>query len=180
MNHTFCPFYIREAVSLDYVVKKFTPRTALDHPCHSLIAAVDDVPFGYCQWYLHRDFPDYGVALLGRPLGVSIDYFIGSPTHLWRGLWAAMRGAWVASAKPQLAGEDRVFHIGHDERKGRAIKCTIAAGFKSVANLSTRAPSAHSSRKMKRQLVANSSGITPTILAVRPCGASRLTLAAQR
>jgi hypothetical protein len=41
--------------------------------------------------------------------------------------------ALMTSAMPQLDSEDRIFHIGHDDRNVRAINCTRRAGFAAMA-----------------------------------------------
>ena len=129
--HLF-PFYMQDSYSQEDVVGKFRPRLESDHPCHSLIAETETGAFGYIQWYLNRSFPDYGIALLDEPLGVSIDYFIGSPGHLGRGLGPAMLEALVDQVTPNLAPQDRRFHIGHDIRNERAIACTRRARFQAT------------------------------------------------
>jgi RimJ/RimL family protein N-acetyltransferase len=126
--HLF-PYYMRAATSLHDVTNKFTPRLAADHPTKCLIASADGTPFGYAQWYLNRSYPDYGIATLGRPDGVSIDYFIGDPTFLGRGLGARMLVALVDGAAPGLDAPDRIFHIGHDIQNAAAMACTSRARF---------------------------------------------------
>jgi hypothetical protein len=120
---------MREPMTLDAVTRKFRPRIDGDHPCHSMIAETLNVPFGYAQWYLNRDFPDYGAAMIGKTLGVSIDYFIGNADYLGRGLGTNMLVALVSRVAPGLQDADRIFHIGHDNTNKKAIRCTTRAGF---------------------------------------------------
>ena len=126
------PFYMRGPVSLADMTEKFTPRIDGRHHCHSFVAECDGRPFGYAQWYLNRDYLGSGIALAERPSGVSIDYFIGDPAFLGRGLGAQMLDALVRDAAPKLAPADRIFHICHDDQNLRAIACTRDAGFIAV------------------------------------------------
>ncbi len=134
------PFYMREPVSFDHVTRKFLPRIGSAHACHCLIAEKDSVPFGYAQWYLNRDFPDYGAAIIGKSFGVSIDYFIGNVDYLGRRLGSKMLRALVSDVAPHLDADDRVFYVGHDDNNERAVRCTTLAGF--VASESYRDGSA--------------------------------------
>ena len=72
------------------------------------------------QWYLNRSYPEYGIELLHREFEVSIDYFIGNPRFLGRGLGSMMLVALLNEIEPNLAPEDRVFCIAHvDARRAR-------------------------------------------------------------
>ena len=123
------PFYMRDRLSLDDVIRKFSPRIGGSHPVHCVIAEEAGAPFGYAQWYLNRDFPDYGAAVIGKDFGVSIDYFIGDAAHLGRRLGSRMLRTLVSEVTPVLSIDDQVFYIGHDDRNVRAIRCTTRAGF---------------------------------------------------
>ncbi len=123
------PFYMRDAISREEVRKKFTPRTNDNSLVKCVIALEDDQPFGYMQWYQNRSFPDCGAAVIGRTMGVSIDYFIGDNRLLGRGLGSRMLKALTTQTATQLPSQDRSFHIGHDNRNLTAIRCTTGAGF---------------------------------------------------
>lgn len=126
------PFYMREAISLEDVCEKYTPRIGDQHATKSVIASDCDHPFGYMQWYLNHSYPEYGAAVSRRLAGVSIDYFIGDERYLRRGLGSEMLNGLVRQTFPRLAPQDRIFHIGHDNRNLRAIRCTKRAGFAAV------------------------------------------------
>jgi hypothetical protein len=127
------PFYMQEEISLESVKRKFTPRidrngTEAD-PCHCLIAECDGQPFGYIQWYLNRDIPDYGVSTIGQTGGVSLDYFIGQPSYLGKVLGAAMLIDTMNHVSQLVAPADRQFFVGHEPANIQAIKCSTRAGF---------------------------------------------------
>ncbi len=123
------PFYQREPVTAEQVEQKYRPRLRHDHPTNCLIAETGGTPFGYVQWYLNRAYPDYGVATLGEPEGVSFDYYIGSRDHLGRQLGSDMLVAAVQLVKPQVVAYDRLFFIGHRADNDRAIRCSNRAHF---------------------------------------------------
>lgn len=126
------PFYMRRDESLEQVEQKIRTRCALGHATHVLIALADGEPYGHCQWYLNRSYPDWA-ATLGRPDGVSIDYFIGEPSRLGKGLAAPMLRSLIDHASPVLAPRDRRFYIAHDDSNTIAKRATLAAGFKATA-----------------------------------------------
>jgi RimJ/RimL family protein N-acetyltransferase len=123
------PFYMRQDIDLAECDAKFRPRCAPGHPTKVLIGMIDNEPFGYCQWYLNRSYADWATTI-GTFEGVSIDYFIGVPDKLRHGLAAPMLHALVERAAAELANEDRLFWITHDDRNHIAKRATIVAGFR--------------------------------------------------
>lgn len=126
--HLF-PFYQREPVTAEQVEQKYRPRLRDDHPTNCLIAEAGGSPFGYVQWYLNRAYPDYGVATLSEPDGVSFDYYVGSRDHLGRQLGSDMLEAAVRHVTPQVEARDRLFFVGHRTDNDRAIRCSSRARF---------------------------------------------------
>lgn len=51
-----------------------------------LVVEEDGRPIGWCQWYLLSDYPEYETDVDGQPGDVGIDYAIGDPTRIGRGL----------------------------------------------------------------------------------------------
>ncbi len=123
------PFYMCDGISLETVLKKFSPRVGGTNDVNCVIATEDGQPFGYMQWYFNRTFPDYGAATIGRMAGVSIDYFIGDARFLGRQLGTKMLNALVVQICPDLGVQDRIFHIAHDDENSAAIRCSTRAGF---------------------------------------------------
>ena len=123
------PFYMRDGISLETVLKKFSPRLGGDDEVNCVIATGNDQPFGYMQWYFNRTFPDYGAATIGRMAGISIDYFIGDVKFLGRQLGTKMLDMLVLQICPDIDAQDRIFHIAHDDDNLAAIRCSTRAGF---------------------------------------------------
>lgn len=124
------PFYTQEPVSTEEVRSKYRPRVESGHPTRCKIVCAGAVPFGYCQWYLNQDYPDYGASVIGKSFGFSVDYFIGEPNYLGKGLGSAMLKLLIDQIFPLLSDKDQLACIGHDDRNRLAIRCTMRAGFK--------------------------------------------------
>ena len=127
-EHLF-PFYMQEPMSIEAVFDKFKPRVGGHHKTKCLFASSDGIPFGYVQWYLNRSYPDYGVFLIGKELGFSIDYFIGETYFLGKSLGSLMLKILVEQTFPTLDVKDQTAFIVHDNCNERAIRCTKRAGF---------------------------------------------------
>ncbi len=123
------PFYRQEPISAIQVQQKYGPRLAGRQPCRCFIAELNGDPFGYSQWYLNADFPEYGIDVIAEPFGASIDYFVGSVAHLGRKLGSAMLDEVVRQAAASVELNDRLFFTGHRLENRRAIACSMRAGF---------------------------------------------------
>jgi len=129
------PFYMQQAISADEIRRKFTPRIDTGHYCHCLIAGLDGHPFGYIQWYLNADVPDYGAGELGFLSGVSFDYFIGDSNYLGKQLGSKMLVAAISWVCGEVEKTDQVFYLIHANANTAAIRCSKGAGFSPVASL---------------------------------------------
>lgn len=123
------PFYMRERPEQNSFNKKFTPRIGFGDKTKSYMVSLSGQQFGYIQWYLNRNHPDYGASLLGKETGVSFDYFIGDPNFLGKGLGVKMLEEMIFLIKKDLISEDRIFYVGHDKENISAIRCSEKAGF---------------------------------------------------
>ena len=126
--HMF-PFYMQDPMSLDEVRAKFRPRLGTSSGIECLVALNDGVPFGYVQWYANRRDPTYGAAKLGFTDGISIDYFIGDPGSLGKGLGSAMLDAFAQSVAQRLPAADKAIHVQHADANVLAVACAKRAGF---------------------------------------------------
>ncbi|MDT4936346.1 MAG: aminoglycoside 6-N-acetyltransferase [Pseudonocardiales bacterium] len=64
-------------------------------PVEVLVVELDGRPVGWCQWYRWWDDPDEAVELGVGPDDLGLDYGIGEPTVIDRGVGTAMVGALV-------------------------------------------------------------------------------------
>lgn len=90
--------------SPDAVARDFGPAARGEEPSEDLLMLLDDEPFGLVQRCRFADFPEYIDELAGQveaPQGaMSIDYLIGNPLLVGRGLGtrmiqAVVRATWT-------------------------------------------------------------------------------------
>ncbi len=53
---------------------------------HMLMVVVDSAPVGWCQWYLWADYPAEAEAIGAHDGEIGIDYAIGDPAQIGRGV----------------------------------------------------------------------------------------------
>lgn len=56
-------------------------------------------PIGWCQWYECRSYPDWATAIGAEQADIGIDYAIGEPDRIGRGLGTALISALVARVR---------------------------------------------------------------------------------
>jgi aminoglycoside 6'-N-acetyltransferase len=107
-----------------------------DEPGEDYLASLDGTPIGIVQYSHFVDYPEYLEEMAEvYPVSdgaVSIDYFIGDPEHVGRGVGTAMIEAFVERV---WATDDVATHIvvpvnSTNERSWRAL---LRAGFRLVA-----------------------------------------------
>ena len=72
-----------------YVSEKYGARTRGDDPTAVYVVEADMKPIGIIQSFVLADYPEYG-NLFGHPSDFSIDYLIGEPDYVGRGVGTAM------------------------------------------------------------------------------------------
>jgi aminoglycoside 6'-N-acetyltransferase len=55
-------------------------------PTHALVVLADGNEIGWCQWYRCHDYPEHAVAVGAEPDDVGLDYAIGDPGYIGRGI----------------------------------------------------------------------------------------------
>jgi RimJ/RimL family protein N-acetyltransferase len=65
-------------------------------PTHALVVLEDGRALGWCQWYFCSAYPDHAAGVGAQVDDIGIDYAIGDPTRVGRGLGAEMIAALVA------------------------------------------------------------------------------------
>ncbi len=123
--------YTFEALDRD-----FGPTADGNEPAKDYIALLDDSPIGVVQYCHFVDYPEYVAEMVEvYPVGegaVSIDYLIGEPSRVGRGVGTAMIEAFVARI---WTTDPVVTHVvvpvnSANERSWRAL---LRAGFRLVA-----------------------------------------------
>ena len=79
-------------------------RARIDRPSRTtmLMAVSGDGPLGWCQWYRWDDYPAEAAAMQALPREVGLDYAIGEPSAVSRGLGTALIGALLREVRTRL------------------------------------------------------------------------------
>ena len=79
---------------------RFRARVLGDESRTRMLVIVEDHDaVGWCQWYRWEDYPDEAAAMGAHPGEVGIDYAIGEPACLGRGVGTATIAALVAEVQ---------------------------------------------------------------------------------
>jgi aminoglycoside 6'-N-acetyltransferase len=70
-------------------------------PTQLLVARQAGQPVGWCQWYRLADYPDWGADVGVAADDVGIDYAIGNPARVGRGLGTELIEALVRQVREQ-------------------------------------------------------------------------------
>ena len=65
-------------------------------PTHALMVLDDGRDIGWCQWYRCIDYPEHANAVGAEPNDIGLDYALGDPTRIGRGVGTALIEALVA------------------------------------------------------------------------------------
>jgi aminoglycoside 6'-N-acetyltransferase len=91
-----------------------------EEPTHALMIVVDGAVVGWCQWYCWQDYPEapeYGAG----PLDVGLDYAIGEPSAVGRGVGTAMIGALVDVVRLSRPGAPLLVSVDVRNRASRRV-----------------------------------------------------------
>ena len=121
-------FFQTTPISLDEVERKYAPRTKPGCPTRCLLAVLDDTPVGYRQSYKNASYPNYAAEIEVTD-GISIDYCIGNPAYLGRGIGADMLRAFLDTQAFHLFHQETKCYICHEIANEKALRCVTSAGF---------------------------------------------------
>lgn len=68
-------------------------------PVEVLVVLEDSLPVGWCQWYRCDDDPEWAADVDARPGDVGIDYAIGDPAAIGRGLGTVLIAALISHVR---------------------------------------------------------------------------------
>jgi aminoglycoside 6'-N-acetyltransferase len=81
-------------------LEKYRSRVAGEDPATVMLIVVDGgVPVGWCQWYPWDSDPEAGEAMGAQPGEVGIDYALGDPDAVGRGVGTKLIAALVAEVR---------------------------------------------------------------------------------
>lgn len=75
-----------------------------EEPTHALVVMESGREIGWCQWYRCRDYPQHAEAVGAEPNDVGLDYALGDPTQIGRGLGTALIGVLVDQIRKRHPG----------------------------------------------------------------------------
>lgn len=124
-----------QGFSDEAIEAEFGPMFDDDSTTHGFIISVDDVPVGFIQYYFFRDEPS-DAALISEVFLVdrndaSIDYFIGDPLHIGRGIGRQAIAAFCDHVRHHHADLDSFIVAIHADNPA-SWKCLEHAGFSIV------------------------------------------------
>jgi aminoglycoside 6'-N-acetyltransferase len=68
-------------------------------PTEVLVVSQEGRPIGWCQWYRCADYPEYAGGVGAGPGDIGIDYAIGEPTMVGRGVGTDLVAALVVHVR---------------------------------------------------------------------------------
>lgn len=83
-------------VTLEEEIADLERCVAGEEPTHALVVVEDGRDVGWCQWYRCGDYPEHAEAVGAEPDDIGLDYALGDPARIGRGLGTALIGALVA------------------------------------------------------------------------------------
>ena len=111
----------------ELVEAAYAPHIDGRTPTRMWVAEVNGRSVGFVQDYRIGDYPDY--AMLGPdPDAIGIDYAIGEPAWLGRGLGARVLWAWMLRTRHRLPGAPTYF-AAPDHRNLASLRVLAKAGF---------------------------------------------------
>jgi aminoglycoside 6'-N-acetyltransferase len=115
------------APTVEYVEAKYGERIDGMSPTRMWVVEVNGRSVGFVQDYRIGDYPDY--AVLGPdPEAVGVDYLIGEPAWVGRGLGPRMLSAWMRRARARFPAATSFF-AAPDHRNAASRRILGKAGF---------------------------------------------------
>jgi aminoglycoside 6'-N-acetyltransferase len=67
-----------------------------EQPTYPLVILERGRPIGWCQWYLCSDYPDHAAAVGAEPGEIGVDFAIGDPGRIGKGVGTSLIAALIA------------------------------------------------------------------------------------
>jgi len=91
------------------------------------VVEVNGRSVGFCQDYRIADYPEYAL-LTPDPNAIGLDYAIGEPAFVGRGIGTRMLWAWLTGVAARYPGADTCFSAP-DHRNGASLRILDKVGF---------------------------------------------------
>lgn len=116
-----------EALSVDTIEARYGPRIDGAAPTRMFVVTVAAHPVGFLQDYRIRDHPEFAV-LTPDPDAIGVDYAIGEPEWLHRGIGLRMLELWFEVARSGYP-EAATYFAAPDHRNVASRRLLLKAGF---------------------------------------------------
>lgn len=107
--------------------ERYGPRIDGDDPTRMFVVTVDGRPVGFLQDYRISDHPEFAV-LAPDPHAIGVDYSIGEPAWVRRGVGLRMLQRWFEVARAGYPGAATYF-AAPDHRNLASRRLLLKAGF---------------------------------------------------
>lgn len=105
----------------------YGPAVDGETPTRMWVVEVNGRSVGFVQDYRIRDYPEFAL-LAPDPDAIGLDYAIGEPGHVGRGLGVRMLWAWMLGARDRYPDATTYF-AAPDHRNGSSLRVLDKAGF---------------------------------------------------
>ncbi len=112
----------------DRVRAQYAPEIAGESPTRLWIVEAHGRSVGFLQDYLLRDHPDFAV-LTPDPDAVGVDYAIGEPSWVGRGLGPQLLWSWLLAAHARHPDVETAF-AAPDHRNSASLRALAKVGFR--------------------------------------------------
>ena len=113
---------------LGAVTDKYGARIDGMAPVRMWVAEVNGRSIGFVQDYRVRDVPDFPL-LVAEPDAIGVDYVIGEPEWVGRGLGTRVLWAWMVRARHRFP-DAATYFAAPDHRNERSLRMLDKAGFR--------------------------------------------------
>jgi RimJ/RimL family protein N-acetyltransferase len=113
--------------TLERVTEQYGPRIDGMQATRMWVVEANGRSAGFCQDYRIRDHPDFAV-LVPDPDAVGVDYVIGEPHLVGKGIGTAMLWAWLLSAHRRYP-DAATFFAAPDHRNAASLRVLAKVGF---------------------------------------------------
>jgi RimJ/RimL family protein N-acetyltransferase len=113
--------------TLPEITSRYGPRIDGMTPTRMWVVEVNGRSVGFVQDYLLRDYPEFA-ALTPDPEALGVDYAIGEPHVVGRGVGTAMLWAWLLGARHRHP-EVRTYFAAPDHANAASLRVLDKVGF---------------------------------------------------